>query len=45
VKNVAQPGALERCLRITVGTALENARCVRALGAALEQARESEARA
>ena len=38
VKNVAQPGALERCLRITVGTAVENTRCVRALGAVLEAA-------
>jgi histidinol-phosphate aminotransferase len=31
VKNVAAPGPLERCIRITVGTALENERCARAL--------------
>ena len=31
VKNVSVPGALDRCLRITVGTSVENQRCVRAL--------------
>jgi histidinol-phosphate aminotransferase len=31
VKDVSGPGLLERCLRITVGTASENERCVRAL--------------
>jgi histidinol-phosphate aminotransferase len=31
VKNVSRPGLLERCLRISVGTASENERCVRAL--------------
>jgi histidinol-phosphate aminotransferase len=35
VKNVSAPGALSNCLRITVGTALDNERCVRALRAAL----------
>jgi histidinol-phosphate aminotransferase len=35
VKNVSAPGALENCLRVTVGTALENQRCVRALRATL----------
>lgn len=35
VKNVSAPGALEGCLRITVGTALENQGCARALTAAL----------
>lgn len=38
VKNVAAPGALDRCLRITVGTALENERCVRALADTLAAA-------
>jgi len=33
VKNVSRSGALEGCLRITVGTAEENARCVAALRA------------
>ena len=33
VKNVSAPGALANCLRITVGTALDNERCVRALRA------------
>ena len=37
VKNVSAPGALAGCLRITVGTSLENERCVRALAAALDQ--------
>jgi histidinol-phosphate aminotransferase len=31
VKNVSAPGLLERCVRITVGTSVENERCVRAL--------------
>lgn len=31
LKNVSAPGSLDRCLRITVGTSLENQRCVRAL--------------
>jgi histidinol-phosphate aminotransferase len=31
VKNVSAPGPLERCVRITVGTTIENGRCVRAL--------------
>jgi histidinol-phosphate aminotransferase len=31
VKDVSRPGPLERCLRITVGTSLDNERCVRAL--------------
>lgn len=31
VKDVARPGVLERCLRITVGTSSENARCAWAL--------------
>ena len=31
VKNVSAPGTLAGCLRITVGTALENERCARAL--------------
>jgi histidinol-phosphate aminotransferase len=38
VKNVAAPGPLERCLRITVGTEVENLRCARALRAALDEA-------
>jgi histidinol-phosphate aminotransferase len=38
VKNVAAPGALTRCLRITVGTAVENERCLRALRSALSSA-------
>jgi histidinol-phosphate aminotransferase len=36
VKNVSAPGQLEGCLRITVGTALENERCIRALAAAMD---------
>ena len=35
VRNVSAPGTLENCLRITVGTALENERCVRALRTAV----------
>jgi len=35
VKNVSRPGLLERCLRITVGTAVENARCASVLATAL----------
>jgi histidinol-phosphate aminotransferase len=35
VKNVSRPGALERCLRITVGTAIENQRCLHAMREAL----------
>jgi histidinol-phosphate aminotransferase len=35
VKNVSAPGLLDNCLRITVGMAVENERCVAALGAAL----------
>jgi histidinol-phosphate aminotransferase len=35
IKNVARPGLLERCLRITVGTPHENERLVSALRAAL----------
>jgi histidinol-phosphate aminotransferase len=35
VKNVARPGLLDRCLRITVGTPEENQRLVAALRAAL----------
>ena len=31
VKDVSRPGLLEGCLLITVGTAAENDRCVRAL--------------
>lgn len=31
VKNVSAAGPLDRCLRITVGTSLENQRCARAL--------------
>jgi histidinol-phosphate aminotransferase len=37
VKNVSGPPPLERCLRITVGTDLENERCLRALRATLEE--------
>ncbi|HET6150810.1 MAG TPA: histidinol-phosphate transaminase [Polyangia bacterium] len=37
VKNVSQPGALDRCLRVTVGTALENERFLRALRASIER--------
>ncbi|HVY39033.1 MAG TPA: aminotransferase class I/II-fold pyridoxal phosphate-dependent enzyme [Polyangia bacterium] len=44
VKNVAAPGPLDRCLRITVGTALENARCVRAFRDVLGHARDPFAR-
>jgi histidinol-phosphate/aromatic aminotransferase/cobyric acid decarboxylase-like protein len=33
VKDVSKPGPLERCLRITVGTAAENERCTDALRA------------
>jgi histidinol-phosphate aminotransferase len=36
VKNVSRPGLLDRCIRISVGTSTENARCVSALRAALE---------
>ena len=36
IKNVSGPGLLERCIRISVGTAVENARCVRALRSALD---------
>ncbi len=36
VKNVSQPGVLDRCLRVTVGTALENERFLRALRASIE---------
>jgi histidinol-phosphate aminotransferase len=36
VKDVSRPGLLDRCIRISVGTATENARCVSALRAALE---------
>jgi hypothetical protein len=39
VKNVAQPGPLANCLRITVGTAIENERCLRALRAAIDDSR------
>jgi histidinol-phosphate aminotransferase len=35
VKNVARPGLLDGCLRITVGTPEENQRLVAALRAAL----------
>ena len=38
VKNVSQPGLLERCLRVTVGTSLENERFLRALRVSVEQA-------
>jgi hypothetical protein len=31
VKNVARPGCVDGCLRITVGTAAENERCVSVL--------------
>jgi histidinol-phosphate aminotransferase len=31
VKNVSAPGSLDRCLRVTVGTSLDNRRCARAL--------------
>jgi histidinol-phosphate aminotransferase len=37
VKNVSRPGLLDRCLRISVGTATENGRCVRALREALRE--------
>jgi histidinol-phosphate aminotransferase len=37
VRNVSAPGSLERCLRITVGSSLENERCLRALRATLEE--------
>jgi histidinol-phosphate aminotransferase len=37
VKNVAQPGLLEGCLRITVGTALDSERLLRAMRAALAE--------
>jgi histidinol-phosphate aminotransferase len=39
VKDVSRPGLLERCLRITVGTASENERCVKALRHHLEASR------
>ena len=35
VRNLARPGPLERCLRITAGTPAENEACLAALGAAL----------
>jgi histidinol-phosphate aminotransferase len=35
VRHFARPGPLERCLRITAGTAQENESCLRALRAAL----------
>ncbi|HUK66943.1 MAG TPA: histidinol-phosphate transaminase [Anaeromyxobacteraceae bacterium] len=35
VRNLSRPGPLERCLRITAGTAEENAACLEALRAAL----------
>jgi len=38
VKNVSQPGPLEGCLRITVGTEVENERLLRALRATLAPA-------
>jgi histidinol-phosphate aminotransferase len=41
VKDVSRPGLLDRCLRITVGTAPENERCVAALGAAIDAVRAS----
>ena len=41
VKDVSRPGLLERCLRITVGTSLENERCVSALGDYLEVLRDT----
>ena len=37
VKNVSQPGSLERCLRITAGTSLDNQRCLRALRASIQE--------
>lgn len=37
VKDVSRPGLLERCLRITVGTAAENARCVDALRRCIDE--------
>ena len=37
VKNVSQPGLLNGCLRITVGTSLDNERCLRALRAAMQE--------
>jgi histidinol-phosphate aminotransferase len=37
VKNVSAPGVLARCLRITVGTALDNQRCARALREAVAE--------
>jgi histidinol-phosphate aminotransferase len=39
VKNVARPGVLDGCLRITVGTATENQRCASALREALAAGR------
>jgi len=36
VKDVSRTGPLDRCLRITVGTSLENERCARALRRLLE---------
>lgn len=35
IKDVSCPGLLERCIRISVGTAAENTRCVQALRSAL----------
>jgi len=35
VKDVSRPGLLDRCLRITVGTAAENERCARAIEEAI----------
>ena len=35
VRNLSRPGPLERCLRITAGTAEENETCLRALRAAV----------
>lgn len=37
VKDVSCPGLLERCIRISVGTSVENTRCVHALKAAIAQ--------
>jgi histidinol-phosphate aminotransferase len=42
VKDVSRPGLLDRCVRITVGTSLENERCVSALRDCLEVVRASQ---
>jgi len=39
VKNVSEPGTLDRCLRITVGNTVENERCARSLREAMNRQR------